>query len=76
MESLPFKQRVFRRFVYVAQPLYQDCPTNAGRSAEMLSTLTLEIAPVSENSAAAFSTPKGSCRLAMEASMDLLIPDR
>jgi hypothetical protein len=76
MESLPFKQRVFHRFVYVAQPLHKDCSTNEGRSTELLSTLTLDIAPVSENSAEPLSTPKESCRLAMEASMDLLIPDR
>ena len=80
MESLPHNQRVFHRFVYVAHPLHRDCSTDAERSAELLSTLTLEIASVSEssaeNAAAALSTPKGSCRLGMEASMDLLIPDR
>ena len=80
MESLPYKQRVFHRFVYVAQPLHEDCSTDGGRSAQLLSTLTLEIASVSENSEenapAELSTPKGSCRLGMEASMDLLIPDR
>jgi hypothetical protein len=76
MESLPNKQRAFRRFIYVAHPLPRDCSTDGGRSTELLTTLTLEIASVSENSAAALSTPKESCRLGIEASMDLLIPDR
>ena len=75
MESLPYKQRVFHRFVYVAHPLHKDSSTDEGRSAE-LSTLTLEVASVSENAAAALLTPKESCRLGMEVSMDLLIPDR
>ena len=80
MESLPYKQRVFRRFVYVAHPSHNDYSTDEGRSAELLPTLTLEIASVSEKSAeieaAALSTPESSCRLGMEASIDLLIPDR
>lgn len=76
MESLPYKQRVFHRFVYVEHPLHKDCSTDEGRPAELLSTLTLEIASVSAENAAELSTPKGSCQLGMEASMDLLIPDR
>lgn len=76
MESLPYKQRAFHRFVYVAHPLHKDRSTDGGQSAELLTTLTLEIASASENAAAALSTPKGSCRLGMEANMDLLIPDR
>ena len=76
MESVPYKQQAFHRFVYVAQSLHKDgCSTDGGRSAELLTTLTLEIASESENSAAPLSTPRGSCRLGMEASMDLLIPD-
>ena len=76
MESLPYKQRVFHRFVYVAQPLQKDYSTDGGQSAELLTTLTLEIASMPENAAAALPTPTGSCRLGMEANMDLLIPDR
>lgn len=79
MESHPYK-RVFHRFVYVAHPLHRDCSTDGERSAELLTTLTLEIASVSENptknAAPALSTPERSCQLGMEASMDLLIPDR
>ena len=76
MESLPHEQHVFHRFVYVEQSLHQDgCSIDGERSAELLTTLTLETASVPENSAAALSTPKGSCRLSMEANMDLLIPD-
>ncbi|KAF8807505.1 hypothetical protein BYT27DRAFT_7189573 [Phlegmacium glaucopus] len=72
MESLPYKQQVLHRFVYVAQPLQKGRSTE--RSTELATTLTLEI--VSKNSAAALSTPKVSCRLGMEAGIDLLIPDR
>ena len=79
MESLPYKQRVFHRFVYVAHPLHKDYSADEGRSAELLPTLTLEIASESENSTesmvATLLTPP-SCRLGMEASLDLLIPDR
>ena len=88
MESLPNKPRIFHRFVYVAHPLHKHCSTDGGRSAEMLTTLTLEITSVSENAtenatakaaekaAAALSIPEGSCRLGVETSIDLLIPDR
>jgi len=74
MESLPYKQQVLRRFVYVAQPLQKDGSADGQRSTELSTTLTFEIA--SENPAAALSTPKVSCRLGMEAGIDLLVPDR
>ena len=73
MESLPHKQ-VLHRFIYVAQPLQRDSSTDGQRSTELLTTLTLEI--VSENAATVISTPNVSCRLGMEAGIDLLIPDR
>lgn len=75
MESLPYKQHVLHRFVYIAQSVEKNDSTDGQPSAELLTTLTLEI--VSENSAMEeSSTPRGSCRLGIEASMDLLIPDR
>lgn len=73
MESFPHKKSL-HRFVYVAQPLQGDGSTDGQRSTELSTTLTLEI--VSENSAAASSTPKVSCRLGKEATINLLIPDR
>jgi hypothetical protein len=74
MEPLPYRQHVLHRFVYVAQSVEKNDSTDGQPSAELLTTLTLEI--VSENSAVESSTPRGSCLLGVEASMDLLIPDR
>ena len=74
MEFLPYKQQVLHRFVYVAQPLQGDDSTSGQRSTELPTTLTLEI--VSENPAAELSTPKMSCRLGVDAVLDLWVPDR
>lgn len=74
MESSPYKQQILHRFVYVAQPLRKDNSTDGQQSAELLTTLTLEI--MSKNSATELSMPKGTCRLGIEANIDLLIPDR
>ena len=74
MKSLPRRQQAFYRFVYVGQPLQGHSPTDGKQSTEPSTTLTLEI--LSEDSTPSLSTPKASCRVGVEAGINLSIPDR